>query len=84
MPSPRPPPPTAARNRRWILALVIGVFFVLCLFTYACFVSSARIIAAIGEAGMSIVTRLMGLILAALSVQLVFEALEIGTWTSPQ
>ena len=24
----RPPPPTAARNRRWILALVIGVFFV--------------------------------------------------------
>jgi small neutral amino acid transporter SnatA (MarC family) len=39
-------------------------------------------IASPGTNGAAILVRVMGLILAALSVQLVFEALEIGNWIS--
>ena len=44
--------------------------------------ASTQILRVIGTNGAAILVRVMGLILAALSVQLVFEALEIGNWIS--
>jgi multiple antibiotic resistance protein len=40
------------------------------LLTYICFVFGERLIGAIGESGVKIVTRLMGLILAVVGVQM--------------
>ena len=60
--------------------VLIGVLIVTCLLMLA----STRILRVIGSNGAAILIRVMGLILAALSVQLVFEALEIGNWiTTP-
>ncbi len=50
------------------LAVLIACYFLMLL--------SDRIIAAIGKNGISILTRVMGLILAALSVQILFQALQ--------
>ncbi|MGB5445458.1 MAG: MarC family protein [Psychromonas sp.] len=44
---------------------------------------SDKIIKIIGAAGASILTRVMGMILAALSVELVMNALGIGQWIQP-
>ena len=44
---------------------------------------SGRIIKVIGTSGASILTRVMGMILAALSVELVMNALSIGQWIQP-
>ncbi|MEL0027688.1 MAG: MarC family protein [Perlucidibaca sp.] len=55
------------------VAITAGVFLLLCLITFACFVFSARIIALIGTTGLGIVTRLMGLILAVIGTQMLIE-----------
>lgn len=52
------------------IIITITAFAVLCLITLVCFVSSSKIISAIGESGLGIVTRLMGLILAVIGVQM--------------
>lgn len=49
----------------------VCVFAVLCLITFVCFVFSSKILSVIGESGLSIVTRLMGLILAVIGTQMV-------------
>ncbi len=46
-------------------------FAILCIVTFICFICSSKIISAIGESGLSIVTRLMGLILSVIGVQMV-------------
>lgn len=55
------------------ITLTVVSFAVLCLITFICFVFSSKIISAIGESGLSIVTRLMGLILAVIGVQMVID-----------
>ena len=45
-------------------------FSVLCLVTFLCFIFSSNILAVIGKSGLSIVTRLMGLILAVIGTQM--------------
>lgn len=55
------------------ISLTVVSFAVLCLITFFCFVFSSKIISAIGESGLSIVTRLMGLILAVIGVQMVID-----------
>ncbi len=52
------------------IIITLSVFAVLCLITFICFIFSSRILAAIGKSGLSIVTRLMGLILAVIGVQM--------------
>jgi multiple antibiotic resistance protein len=52
------------------IAITAGAFAALCLLTYICFVFGERLIGAIGESGVKIVTRLMGLILAVVGVQM--------------
>lgn len=60
--------------------VLVGVLVVTCLLMLA----STPILRVIGTNGAAILVRVMGLILAALSVQLVFEALEIGNWITAQ
>ena len=52
------------------IVITISAFAVLCLITFVCFIFSSKIISAIGESGLSIVTRLMGLILAVIGVEM--------------
>ena len=59
-----------------IMLCVLGVTLILLLL-------SERIIKIIGTSGASILTRVMGMILAALSVELVMNALSIGQWIQP-
>lgn len=59
-----------------VVLAVLAVTLVLLLF-------SDRILRVIGFAGASILTRVMGMILAALSVELVMNALGIGQWIQP-
>ena len=50
--------------------VTIGAFFALCAITYGFFVSGERFVTYIGEGGIKVVTRLMGLILAVIGVQM--------------
>lgn len=59
-----------------ITVAVLGVTLILLL-------NSGRILAVIGRSGASILTRVMGMILAALSVELVMNALGIEQWIRP-
>ena len=52
------------------IAVTVSVFAVLCLITFFCFIFSSKILAVIGKAGLGIVTRLMGLILAVIGTQM--------------
>ena len=64
------------------IATTIITFLVLCVVTFLCFVFSSKIISRIGESGLGIVTRLMGLILAVVGMQMlvvgVNSAFSIG------
>ncbi len=53
------------------ILITVFVFAVLCLITFVCFIFSSNILAVIGKSGLSIVTRLMGLILAVIGTQMV-------------
>lgn len=53
------------------ILITVAVFALLCLITFFCFIFSANILKVIGRAGLSIVTRLMGLILAVIGTQMV-------------
>ena len=52
------------------------VFAVLCFITFICFISSSKILLAIGENGLGIVTRLMGLILAVIGVEILIVGIK--------
>lgn len=53
------------------ILITISVFALLCFITFFCFIFSANILKVIGKAGLSIVTRLMGLILAVIGTQMI-------------
>ncbi len=53
------------------ITVTVLAFAALCLITFVCFIFSSKIISVIGESGLSIVTRLMGLILSVIGVQMV-------------
>jgi multiple antibiotic resistance protein len=52
------------------IVVVIAVFALLCVVTFLCFIYSAKVLALLGEGGLIIVTRLMGLILAVIGTQM--------------
>lgn len=58
------------------IMLTIFAFSVLCLITFFCFIFSSKILSVLGESGVGIVTRLMGLILAVIGVQMLIEGLD--------
>jgi multiple antibiotic resistance protein len=57
------------------IAVTMSVFAVLCLITFSCFIFSSNILALIGKSGLSIVTRLMGLILAVIGTQMLIAGI---------
>ncbi len=56
--------------------ITIGIFGALCLITYAFFVGGQRVVEYIGTGGTKVVTRLMGLILTVVGVQMVILGLQ--------
>ena len=54
-------------------AITVLAFFILCAITYVFFVSGERLVKYIGDNGMKVITRLMGLILAVIGVQMFIE-----------
>jgi multiple antibiotic resistance protein len=66
----------AERTRHWWqLAVLVGYGVVVALATFIVFSASGRIARALGQTGITIMTRLMGLILAALAVELLADGL---------
>lgn len=59
----------------WQLAVLVGYGVVVGLATFVVFSASGRIARALGQTGINIMTRLMGLILAALAVELLADGL---------
>ncbi len=59
----------------WEVAILVGYGVVVAIVTYAVFSASGRIAKVLGQTGINIMTRLMGLILAALAVELLADGL---------
>lgn len=57
------------------MAVTIATFAVLCVITYLFFVFGKRFVAFIGPGALGVITRMMGLILAVIGVQMVIEGL---------
>jgi len=61
-------------------ALTSVMLLAVLVITYVLFLFSEKVLRVIGRAGASILIRMMGIILAALSVELVMGGLGIGVW----
>lgn len=57
------------------LVITISVFAFLCSITFICFIFSSKILTVIGEGTLGIITRLMGLILTVIGVQMLIEGI---------
>ena len=57
-----------------------GILLLILLITYGFFLASDAILRVIGRGGASVMVRVMGILLAALSVELVMNALSIPPW----
>jgi multiple antibiotic resistance protein len=66
-----------AQGQVWQLAVLVGYGVVVALATAAAFAASGRIAKVLGSTGINIMTRLMGLILAALAVELLTDGLKL-------
>jgi multiple antibiotic resistance protein len=64
-------------------AATAGVMLLVLVLTYVLFLMSDAILKVIGRQGASILVRIMGILLASLSVELVMNALGIGIWAGP-
>jgi multiple antibiotic resistance protein len=66
----------AEKTRQWWeLAVLVGYGLVVAAVTWVVFMASGRIAKALGSTGINIMTRLMGLILAAVAVELLADGL---------
>jgi multiple antibiotic resistance protein len=55
------------------MIVTIAAFAVLCLITYGFFIFGQRLVAFLGENGLGVITRIMGLILAVIGVQMLID-----------
>ncbi len=62
----------------WELALVLAVLLSVLLLTLASLLTAERIVRLIGETGSNVVSRVLGIILAALAVQYVLDGVNTG------
>ncbi|HEY2104059.1 MAG TPA: MarC family protein [Chthoniobacterales bacterium] len=60
------------------------VVLVVLALTYLFLLASGAILRVIGRQGAAILTRVMGILLAALSIELILTALRIGSWAAPK
>ncbi|NOY76330.1 MAG: NAAT family transporter [Calditrichaeota bacterium] len=58
------------------IAIVIAIFFIMCLITYVFFIFSDKILSKLGLSWISLLSRLMGLILAVIAVQMMLEGIR--------
>jgi multiple antibiotic resistance protein len=58
------------------LAITIGVFALMCAISYVFFVSGEKLVRYIGKNAVDVVTRMMGLILAVIGVQMVIQGIH--------
>lgn len=58
------------------ISITIAMFALLCIISYGCFVSGPKLLRYFGNSGLSIVTRLMGLILAVIGVQMLIHGIH--------
>jgi multiple antibiotic resistance protein len=58
------------------VANTIAAFAVICIITYICFVSGKRLVALIGTGALGVITRMMGLILAVIGMQMIIEGIQ--------
>lgn len=68
-----------SRDRPFSILITIAAFLVLCAITYVFFVGGQRFIRYIGQGGVKVVTRFMGLILAVIGTQMLIEGIK-GVW----
>ena len=59
------------------IALTLVTFFCLCVVTYVCFLLGERLIRVIGQGGLTIITRLMGLIISVIGVEMLISGLVV-------
>lgn len=57
-----------------------GILLFVMLITWVAFLGANRIVAVIGKNGAAILVKVMGMLLAAFSVQMVFEAIGVRNW----
>lgn len=57
-------------------AVTVAAFIVLCVITFVAFLSGDRLVGFLGAKGMDVITRLMGLILAVVGVQMLLEGIR--------
>ena len=57
------------------IVVTLGAFLLLTIITYVCFIFGQRLVSFIGQAGLSIITRLMGLIIAVIGVEMFISGL---------
>jgi multiple antibiotic resistance protein len=55
--------------------VTVSAFVTLCVITWVFFVSGERLVAFIGDNGVKVITRLMGLILAVIGVQMLISGI---------
>jgi multiple antibiotic resistance protein len=60
------------------------VLLVVLALNYVLLLLSDAVLRVIGRQGAAILVRVMGIVLAALSVELVMKALAIGSWAAPK
>ena len=60
----------ASTGNDWDLVITVAAFALLCLITYTFFIYGDRLVRYLGKAGQSVITRIMGLILAVIGVQM--------------
>ena len=58
------------------IVITVIVFTVLCVITYLCFISGQKILRLLGQGGISVITRLMGLILAVMGTQMLIQGIH--------
>jgi multiple antibiotic resistance protein len=58
------------------VALVISVFAIMCLITFLLFISGQKLSARVNPGILKVVTRVMGLILAVIAIQMVITGIE--------
>ena len=60
----------------WVeIGITITAFAILCIITFICFIFGQKIVKLIGASGLSIITRLMGLILAVIGTQMLITGI---------
>lgn len=66
-----------APSGHWIqTGITIAMFLLICVITYFAFIFSGQILARIGRDGIAVITRLMGLILAVIGVQMLLMGVQ--------